>query len=162
MKSLHVPSKAAIAILAASISVQTASASFPVPPPEARYKPFQKLDSTAQNIAIEKLGYTAETWNNHGLAPIEKKGWSSLTSNERTAAAELGFTQNSWDCFINHYEQDTWEELEARGVQEHYRQLGWTEAHWTHVAEDVPYTESRWWDMLTSNEKDVSYLVLCI
>lgn len=76
-----------------------------------------------------------------------------LTSNEREGAIQLGYTEGQWNCFINHYEHLTWEELETRGVQQLYRNLGWTETHWNNEADDVPYTESRWWDMLTDNEK---------
>lgn len=140
------------AILTSTI-VGVAHAGFPFAPPSFRYKAFQNLDSTSRNIAEEKLGYTPETWNNFGLSPIEKKGWTALTSNERDSASTLGFTQDTWNCFINHYEQFSWDELASEGVQQHYRNLGWTESHWTGEAEDVPYTESRWWDMLTDNEK---------
>ena len=156
MKSLTPPSTAAIAILASSVgnNIRSVSAdTFPVPVPAFRFKPFQNLDSASQNIAENKLGYTAETWNNYGLAPVEKKGWDMLTSNEREGAIQLGYTEGQWNCFINHYEHLTWEELETRGVQQLYRNLGWTETHWNNEADDVPYTESRWWDMLTDNEK---------
>ena len=156
MKSLTPPSTAAIAILASSVgnNIRSVSAdTFPVPVTALRFKPFQNLDSASQNIAENKLGYTAETWNNYGLATVEKKGWDMLTSNEREGAIQLGYTEGQWNCFINHYEHLTWEELETRGVQQLYRNLGWTETHWNNEADDVPYTESRWWDMLTDNEK---------
>jgi hypothetical protein len=115
--------------------------------------PFDQLDLTLQNVAIEKMGYTEETWNTHGLADIERRRWSDLTSNQRDAAVLLGFGEKSWDCFINHYESYSWEELESAGVQAQYRGLGWTESHWTQETTESPYTESRWWDMLTESEK---------
>ena len=65
----------------------------------------------------------------------------------------LGFNQGTWDCFINQYEHYSWDELEVKGVQQHYVNLGWNEAFWTHDAEGVPYTEARWWDHLTDTEK---------
>lgn len=155
MKSLAPPSKAAIAILASSIAMVAAD-TFPVAEPTFRFQPFNQLDSTSQNIAIEKLGYTEKTWNNHGLNSIERTRWTNLTSNERDAAAELGFTQPSWDCFINHYEQYTWDELNAAGVQTNYLNLGWTEDHWLMKTESTPTTESLWWDMLTDSEKSAA------
>jgi hypothetical protein len=39
------------------------------------------------------------------------------------------------------------------GVQDYYKNLGWTQAHWDGTATDMPYTEARWWGMLTDNEK---------
>mmetsp|Transcript_9894 Transcript_9894/g.22230 ORF Transcript_9894/g.22230 Transcript_9894/m.22230 type:complete len:398 (+) Transcript_9894:134-1327(+) len=153
MKSLSPPSKAAIAILASAMSASANYNAFPYATPAFRYESYGKLDTTSQNIASEKLGYLPVTWNNHGLAPIERKGWDNLTSNERDAATTIGFTENTWDCFINHYEQHSWEELAEEGVQEHYRNLGWDEGFWTHETEGVPYTDARWWDQLTSTEK---------
>ena len=146
------PSRAVIAILAASMSVVSAN-TFPVTKPATRFMPFDQLDLTLQNVAIEKMGYTEETWNTHGLADIERRRWSDLTSNQRDAAVLLGFGEKSWDCFINHYESYSWEELESAGVQAQYRGLGWTESHWTQETTESPYTESRWWDMLTESEK---------
>ncbi|KAL7546468.1 hypothetical protein ACHAWF_009800 [Thalassiosira exigua] len=143
-----------IAVLAGAAAPAAATQpTFPVAQPGFRYEPFHKLDSTSKNIAEEKLGYQEVTWNVHGLAPIEKKGWTALTSNERDAASVLGFVQGTWDCFINHYQQYEWDELAAKGVQEHYRQLGWTQEFWEHDVDGVPYTEARWWDLLTENEK---------
>lgn len=155
-KSLSPPATAAIAMLASAAIPSVTANNFPYAMPTFRYEPFEKLDSTSRNIAETKLGYLGVTWNNHGLAPIEKKGWSALSSNERDAAVTLGFTEGTWDCFINHYEQYSWEDLEARGVQQHYRDLGWSEGHWTHEIEGVPYTEARWWDQLTSVEKQAA------
>jgi hypothetical protein len=156
MRSLAPPSKAAIAIIASSIIVVAAD-SFPVAEPTFRFQPFNQLDSTSQNIAIEKLGYTQQTWNNHGLNPIERRRWTSLTSNERDAASQLGFTQPTWDCFINHYEQYTWDELDSAGAQTHYRNLGWTEDHWLMLdTAPTPETETLWWDMLNDNQKSAA------
>ncbi len=144
---------AAIAVAAASVVSLVSASSFPVDKPTQRFKPFNQLDTTAQNIAVEKLGYTEQTWNNHGLADIERLRWTSLTSNQRDAAVILGFSEKSWDCFVNHYESYSWDELATAGVQAHYRGLGWTEEHWTQETSESPYTESRWWDMLTDTEK---------
>lgn len=156
MKSL-VPSTATAAIilrLLASATLDSVAANiFPFDKPTFRYTPFQNLDTTTQTIAEEKLGYIELTWNNHGLAPVEKSGWSSLTSNERGGAELLGFEQNTWDCFVNHYEDSTWEELAEKGAQAHFESLGWSQAHWEYTSDTLPYTEGRWWGQLTDQEK---------
>jgi len=153
MKSITPTSTAAIAILASSLQSATAEGTFPFSKPLFRFTPFHELSETYQSIAEEKLGYMEVTWNNHGIAPIEKKGWDQLTSNERDAASMLGFAEGTWDCFINHYEQYSWDDLALKGAQAHYRELGWTQAHWEHTITEVPYSEARWWDQLTDNEK---------
>mmetsp|Transcript_36199 Transcript_36199/g.65188 ORF Transcript_36199/g.65188 Transcript_36199/m.65188 type:complete len:398 (+) Transcript_36199:75-1268(+) len=153
MKSLTPTSTAAIAILASATFDSVSADTFPYATPTFRFEQFLKLDATSQSLAEERLGYIELTWNNHGLAPIEKKGWSSLSSNERDGANLLGFTEGTWNCFVNHFEDFSWDELAEKGAQEHYEGLGWTQAHWEHTATDVPYTEARWWGQLTDNEK---------
>ena len=102
MKSaLTTPASAAaitLRILAGATLLDAVAAdTFPFTKPGFRYTPFQNLDTTTQTIAEEKLGYIELTWNNHGLAPVEKSGWTSLTSNERDGADLLGFSQERWD-----------------------------------------------------------------
>ena len=137
----------------ATLGAPVSADQFPFDKPAFRYTPFQNLDTTVQTIAEEKLGYISLTWNNHGLAPVEKTGWDSLTSNEREGAELLGYTADAWDCFLNHYEDSTWDELADKGAQIYFERLGWTRAHWEYTAPDLPYTEGRWWGQLTDNEK---------
>jgi len=153
MKSLTPTSTAAIAILASATFDSVSADTFPYATPTFRFEQFLELDTTSQSIAEEKLGYIELTWNNHGLAPIEKKGWSSLSSNERDGANLIGYTEGTWDCFINHYEDYSWDELAEKGAQAHYQGLGWTQEHWEHTTDDIVYTEGRWWGQLTDNEK---------
>ncbi|KAL7532622.1 hypothetical protein ACHAXR_009153 [Thalassiosira sp. AJA248-18] len=126
---------------------------FPYTKPEFRYEAFSELSPTAQGIAIQELSYMEVTWNNHGLAPIEKQRWSTLSSNEREGAQQLGYDEDQWDCFINHYKQYTWDELGEKGVQKHYEALGWTQGHWGGTTGEVAYAETKWWDQFTDNEK---------
>ena len=42
----------------------------------------------------------------------------------------LGFTEQSWDCFQNHYDDYTWEELVQEGLQEYYEDLGYDQTTW--------------------------------
>mmetsp|Transcript_7459 Transcript_7459/g.13147 ORF Transcript_7459/g.13147 Transcript_7459/m.13147 type:complete len:403 (+) Transcript_7459:147-1355(+) len=152
MKS-HTPIPTAVFAILASATIDSVSATFPFAQPAFRYEPFNELDTPSQTIAEEKLGYIDLTWNNHALAPIEKNAWNSLSSNEREGASLLGFTEDTWNCFINHYEDFAWDELAEMGVQEHYEKLGWTQAHWEHTATDIVSTEERWWSQLTDLEQ---------
>jgi len=147
---------AIIILILASAALDSVSADFfPFDKPTFRYTPFQNLDTTIQIVAEEKLGYIMLTWNNHGLASVEKSGWESLTSNEREGAELLGFEQNTWSCWVNHYEDSTWDELVEKGAQAYFEQLGWTRAHWEYTA-PLPFTEGRWWGQLTDKEKDAA------
>ncbi|KAL7547429.1 hypothetical protein ACHAWF_015926 [Thalassiosira exigua] len=105
-------SLAILAIGAATIAAE--SSSFAKPP--LRYRPFDQLNATSQS-ATKKLGYLEVTWNNHGLAPVERERWTAPTSNERNAATYLGFVESTWNCFINHYEGYPGDGLAAEDVQ---------------------------------------------
>lgn len=153
MRSLTPSSTGAAIAILATLTTTSAEENFPYTKPAIRFKPYQKLSTTAQTIAENDLSYTPLTWNVVGLASVEKKRWSQLFSSEQKAAEELGLNEDLWDCFINHYEQYTWEELKGKEVQQHYADLGWTQDHWTGDADTIVYTESRWWGMLTDNEK---------
>mmetsp|Transcript_26034 Transcript_26034/g.42290 ORF Transcript_26034/g.42290 Transcript_26034/m.42290 type:complete len:404 (-) Transcript_26034:184-1395(-) len=153
MRPFTPTSTAAIAVLASVASSSVSADTFPFPTPSFRYEPFSSLATTSQNIAEEKLGYVEVTWNNHGLAPIEHTGWAGLSSNERDGASLLGYTQDTWDCFIHHYEGYTWDDLAEKGVQTHFIDLGWTQAHWEHTVDTTVSTDARWWGQLTDNEK---------
>ena len=129
--------------------------SFPYARPEFRYTPFQKLDQTSQNIALAKLGYTEQTWNVHRLASIEKRGWDGLTSDQLDGAIQLGFTENTWDCFVNHYEFYDWQTIVEKAVHTHYMELGWDEDSWG-GDEDAPDTEGKWWGQLTEAQREAA------
>mmetsp|Transcript_26761 Transcript_26761/g.55861 ORF Transcript_26761/g.55861 Transcript_26761/m.55861 type:complete len:422 (+) Transcript_26761:239-1504(+) len=160
MKSL-IPISAAAAIVASLTTTATlvvAAQDLPYPKPTVRFTPYYELDTTIRNIVEEKLGYIEATWNNFGIAPVEEKRWNSLTANERDGANMLGFAEGTWDCFINHYDDYSWEELVEKGVAENYEGLGWTRDHWeqSNAVVGVPYTEARWWGQLTDTEKSVA------
>lgn len=129
--------------------------SFPYARPEFRYTPFERLDQTSQNIALSKLGYTPQTWNVHRLASIERRGWDGLTSDQLDGAGQLGFTENTWDCFVNHYEFYDWETIVDKAVHMHYEELGWNENNWDGAGES-PDTEGKWWGQLTKAQQEAA------
>lgn len=129
--------------------------SFPYARPEFRYTPFESLDQTSQNIALAKLGYTPQTWNVHRLASIERRGWDALTSDQLDGADQLGFTENTWDCFVNHYESYDWETIVDKGVHMHYEELGWNENNWNGAGES-PDTEGKWWEQLSKVQQEAA------
>ena len=146
--------------IATTMMTGVTSQSFPMEKPSIRYQPFANLDENAQ-IVVQQLGYTASTWNNHGLANIERERWDTLTSSQQEAAIQLGFGEKAWDCFINHYLAYTWVQLATLGVQDEYVKLGWTDTNWMATTPtDVPFTESLWWDELSVSEKVRRLLLL--
>eukprot|EP00573_Skeletonema_grethae_P001225 CAMPEP_0201685498 /NCGR_PEP_ID=MMETSP0578-20130828/235_1 /ASSEMBLY_ACC=CAM_ASM_000663 /TAXON_ID=267565 /ORGANISM="Skeletonema grethea, Strain CCMP 1804" /LENGTH=387 /DNA_ID=CAMNT_0048169401 /DNA_START=67 /DNA_END=1230 /DNA_ORIENTATION=- len=125
---------------------------FPVTKPDFRYEEFSNLNRVQQKAAIDQLDYTAVTWNALGLADVERKGWDYLTTDQQIGATQIGFTKESWDCFIDHYSSAYWAELVANNKASQYMRLGWSQESWegegTH-----PSTEGKWWDQLSDDEK---------
>ena len=82
----------AIVLLSTTAMMMTGitAQSFPMEKPLIRYTPFANLDTNTQ-IVVQQLGYTSTTWNNHGLATIERERWDTLTSSQQDAAILLGF-----------------------------------------------------------------------
>lgn len=125
---------------------------FPVQKPEFRYQQFSKLDRVQQRAATDKLDFTAVTWNALGLNDVERKGWDYLTTDEQVGATQLGFTKESWDCFIDHYSSAYWAELVSGNKASQYMRLGWSQESWEGDS-DHPASEGKWWDQLSEDEK---------
>lgn len=143
------------ALLLSSTLLAATAQDFPYPQPSKRYTPFQSLSGEDQATAQNSLGYTSITWNVPALAPVEQLGWWQLTDTQKSGAQALGFTENQWDCYINHYLTYTWDELSAAGLTTYLETLGWSQESWEGSGES-PVSESKWWGQLTAAEKDAA------
>eukprot|EP00978_Attheya_sp_CCMP212_P006721 scaffold15590_cov56-Attheya_sp.AAC.3 len=91
------------------------------------------LEMDVQN-AWEAIGFTnaKKSWTQQGrdYEAIESKSWSSLSSSTRANASTVGFTLDTWDCRINHYNDYGWEELVAYNLTEYFETIGYTPDSW--------------------------------
>jgi hypothetical protein len=120
--------------------------------PEFRYVEWNDLGQAQKTAAGTGLDYTKATWNVPGTAEVELLAFSSLTTENMAAAIALGFSEEVWDCYVNHYDDYAWAELATEGVQQYFITLGWTEASWTGVA-DPPASDDEFFSDLSSGEK---------
>jgi hypothetical protein len=121
--------------------------------PEFRYVEWGGIGDDQQAIAKEGLDYTKKTWNVPGEADVEKLAFSSLTAENLVAALALGFEEEVWDCYVNHYDDYSWADLETEGVQQYFITLGWTEDRWTDAdATDPPESEDLFFDELSADQ----------
>jgi hypothetical protein len=124
-----------------------------IPLPQFRYVAWASLTPETQVLA-GRLGYTSDTWNVPGTAIIENLSFRTIQESDEPDRVNfitaVGFTKPSWDCYMNHYRNFTWQELEIVGVQPYYATLGWTESAWTDNV--PPRTESLEWDGLSHDE----------
>jgi len=119
-----------------------------------RYLPWDQLQPTARVLAELKLGYNALLWNNPGISSIESTRWDDLVVDQQVGAGSAGFTQETWDCYQNHYLDYSWDMLEDAGVQQYYAALGFDESMWGGIS--VPQFFNLWdrsWDELTDVEQ---------
>jgi len=128
---------------------------FPIVRPEFRYGHWMTLSEDVREMADERLKYSALSWNVLGLANVESREWASLTEYERDAAVAMGFTQLSWDCWLNHFRSYTWDDLEFFGLDFSYLALGWTELSWDGIETPPPSKGTSWKD-LTQEERQVA------
>jgi hypothetical protein len=117
--------------------------------PYFRFEPWGSLSST---YLAEQVGYTADTWSHPGENEIEGKSYASIEN--VYVLDQMGFTQYTWDCWVNHYTDYTWEELQCYGLSSAFKSLGWDETSWESENEDDwPEQEFTDWELLYDSEK---------
>jgi hypothetical protein len=119
--------------------------------PSFRYELWDDVSSIQQSVAETGLDYTEDTWNVPGTADVELLAFSSLTAENQVAALALGFNEEEWDCYINHYDDYSWAELATEGVQQYLITLGWTEDSWT-TGSNPPASDDEFFNDLSSDE----------
>jgi hypothetical protein len=119
--------------------------------PEFRYVAFDDIGAAKRYEADTGLGYTEDTWNLPGTADVEKLSFGSLTADNQAAAVALGFSEVVWDCYVNHYDDYSWDELATEGVQQYYITLGWTDDAWT-TDSSTPASDEEFFGDLTSDQ----------
>jgi hypothetical protein len=125
--------------------------------PEFRFQPWENLDVATQNLAIQ-LGYDASSWDEPGRNPLEDVTYRLVSGRVSPEAhyllEQLGFTTNSWDCWVNHYEGSNWNELIQREAVGFYETLGWTRESWgSHDPTSWPKTDRQRWHDLTGEQR---------
>lgn len=73
--------------------------------PNFRYTLWEDLsESQASNAVV--LGYTEPTWNLPGTAAVEMLSFETISLDfvQGSALINLGYDEERYDCWINHYE----------------------------------------------------------
>ncbi len=136
-----------------------------IPMPWYRYQLWSKLDAKTLAHATA-LSYDETSWNYVEYNDIESYSYYSIENAENyteliLAIDGIGFTEQVWDCWINHYSDYTWAELADVGVQSYLLTLGWSEANWGSPDLTLyPDTESLYFDQLTP-AKQAALIELC-
>jgi hypothetical protein len=107
---------------------------------------YAKLPENAKG-AVTTLGFTPETWDDHGWPSSSDKWFEDLTAEERAAAETLGWDEASWD---HKYENKNWADLPAL-VQKAATSAGFTQEMWD--GDEWPEGLHTGWDELTDSQK---------
>lgn len=125
--------------------------------PTIRFTPWQKINETAKEDA-EILGYRSErSWDNVGSNSIERLSYETigLRSPKRASAIRrlMEEAEESWDCYVNHYDDYSWEELEKYELVETFTTLGYDEYSWMDDKAPRPDVENENWVDLRPEER---------
>jgi hypothetical protein len=127
------------------------------PYPFVRYVTWEDAGPAARELATTFLGYTERTWNFPMTNIIEGRSYETiqqtLSGEVGQAIRDLGFTFISWDCWVNHFDDFSWSELEQRGVRDAFVDLGWSSETWAGNGDSLPDTESKLWSDLNGSER---------
>jgi hypothetical protein len=125
-----------------------------IPIPFYRYTLWGDLDAETKAHATTLL-YNEMTWNRRDFNRIEASSLSNIeieNSGQFDAILAIGFDEEVWDCYVNHYGDYLWAELEEEGVQQYYEALGWSEGTWEEL-NFSPTTSELLWSELSNAER---------
>lgn len=94
------------------------------------------------------------------MSDLESSSFENLTDEEKQNVKALGLDKTMWDCYMNHYNGNSWEDLQATGAAQYYEILGWEQASWDEEegATD-PDTDDMYWDELSAVEQEAAFSV---
>lgn len=69
------------------------------------------------------------------------------------AATTLGFTEDVWDCWVNHYSSYEWSDLVEYDIEFYMTTLGWTQSKWEGTDPEPPTSSSKTYNELSDDEK---------
>lgn len=141
-----------ILLLLAELAV--VASQYPFPYPHTRYTEWDELEPDEQYIA-RSLGYARSSWNSVSQTlSIEKSAFSVLSAEQQQNIMALDMDEEMWDCFVNHYDDYWWSELELEGIAEDFEALGWTQQMWNQGG--VADTDDLFWRELTVEEQEAA------
>lgn len=150
-------------VLASPIGFAAAQtiANVPVPIPYYRFTLWADIEPVTVLPLASFLSYTERSWNRPGTNAIETRAYDSLAAESEatiSAVRGIGFDEDTWDCWVNHYEDYSWEELVENGIDVYYMALGWTQTMWEESGSAE--TDDYDWDELSEAQKAAA-LQLC-
>ena len=123
--------------------------------PVDRFVAWNEITNADYKANATALGWDEKTWNKPGslFEDLEQYSFWSLEVAQRQRLNGMLLRANTWDCFINHYEDYDWDEMVDEDIAKYWEGLGWTESSWNGES-DEPESEGLDWEELTSDEQE--------
>ena len=95
--------------------------------PYYRYIQYVRLDVTTLSVIYNGLEYNITTWDNPGTyTKLEGRRYSNLNKLEQALIRALGFKDPlTYDCYINHHYDYSWDELVNIDIAKYFEILGY-------------------------------------
>ena len=126
-----------------------------IPFPGFRFVAWNSLPVETQTLASE-VGWNETTWNLPGTAPVEKLSLDSVAESQKLL--DMGFTEEQYDCFVNHYDYYDWVDLETEELDDYFVTLGWNNNSWALQAA-APESENNTWAELNGQEQAAAEMI---
>ena len=131
--------------------------------PIDRYVEWDSISDINYAASAFALGWKEKTWNVPGsYTALESLSYESLNKDQqKTLTDDMHFNEISWDCYINHYDDYDWYELEQYDIAKYFKNLGWTQTMWDCTSNGnnkctVPTTEDLDWNELSTIQKQAA------
>ena len=132
---------------------------FPEPFPEIRFTAWNDLEASTRSDA-EILEYNELSWNIPGTNEIEELSFATIEEDYgddfTDALVSIGFDEDTYDCWVNHYNDYDWFELIMDGLTGFWIALGWDEDKWEGDDPNLPDSEDKDWEELNEAEQSAA------
>lgn len=141
--------------------------------PRFRFQEWSDATSTLRNLA-STVGYDERSWELMGTNSIEEYSYYTFqdvdslddrdlenavrninVNNLSAVYAAMGFDEDTWDCWINHYSWYEWAELSEFQLNVYVEALGWNANKWE-TGNNPPASEDKYWRELSASEKQAA------
>ena len=131
--------------------------------PIDRYVEWDSISDVNYAASAFALGWKEKTWNVPGsYTALESLSYESLTQDQQnTVTNDMNMNELTYDCYINHYDDYDWYELELYDIAKYFTSLGWTQTMWDCTSNGnnkctVPTTEDLDWNELSTIQKQAA------
>lgn len=133
----------------------------PILYPWFRYQPWEYLTPREKSLA-DLIGWDQTSWNAGKSLYDDSESdaslaFADLTDEQRSNLMDLGFYEEQYDCWINHYEGYSWSDLQLYGLAGYFETFGFTADNFLGAQGSVAAYQQADWNELSEAQKEAAY-----